>query len=91
MLKPDLVICRLFHRLGLLGNERQSLKAVIEGHKFAAATKLPIRYIDIVLAKYGQVATPKLGIAQGVCLDKPRCDVCSIRQHCTHPAVTTAF
>lgn len=85
VLKPDLVICRLFHRLGLLDNENQLLKSIMEGRKFAAATGLPIRYIDIVLVSFGQVASPDLGIARGVCLKSPSCKDCSIRQHCNHP------
>lgn len=85
VLKPDRVICRLFHRLGLLDNEDQLLKSIMEGRRFAAATGLPIRYIDIVLVVFGQVASPELGILKGVCLNAPRCDMCSIRQHCGFP------
>lgn len=86
VLKPDRVICRLFHRLGLLDNEDQLLKSIIEGRRFAEATGLPIRYIDIVLVVFGQVASPELGIGKGVCLNAPRCGVCSIRQHCRFSA-----
>ena len=87
VLKPDRVICRLFHRLGLLDNENQLLKSIMEGRRFAAATGLPIRYVDIVLVVFGQVASPELGIAKGVCLKVPRCDLCSVRQHCRFSAV----
>lgn len=87
VLKPDRVICRLFHRLGLLDNENQLLKSIMEGRRFAAATGLPIRYVDIVLVVFGQVASPELGIAKGVCLKAPRCDLCSVRQHCRFSAV----
>lgn len=86
VLKPDLVICRMFRRLGLLDNEDQLLKSIMEGRKFSAATGLPIRYVDIVLVSFGQVASPDLGIARGVCLKTPNCDVCGVRQHCTFPA-----
>lgn len=86
VLKPDLVICRLFHRLGLLDNEKQLLKSIMEGRRFAAATGLPIRYIDIVLVTFGQVASPDLGVSRGVCLKTPTCGVCGARQHCTFPA-----
>lgn len=86
VLKPDLVICRLFHRLGLLDNENLLLKSIMEGRRFAAATGLPIRYIDIVLVSFGQVASPDLGIARGICLKTPTCGVCGVRQHCTFPA-----
>lgn len=84
VLKPDRVMCRLFKRLGLLDNESQLLKAIIEGRKFAAATDLPIRYIDIVLVANGQVSSPKLGIKKGVCLEVPRCSECSVSSYCQH-------
>jgi DNA-3-methyladenine glycosylase I len=77
----------MFHRLGLLDNEHQLLKAVIEGRRFAAATELPIRYIDIVLVSFGQVKAPELGIARGVCLKAPTCKVCKIRKHCMFPGL----
>jgi len=86
VLKPDRVICRLFHRLGLLDNEHQLLKSIMEGRQFAAATGLPIRYIDIVLVVFGQVASPELGIVKGICLNAPRCGECSISQHCRYSA-----
>lgn len=86
VLKPDRVICRLFYRLGLLDNENQLLKSIMEGRRFAEATGLPIRYIDIVLVVFGQVASPELGISRGVCLNEPRCGVCSISQNCGFPA-----
>lgn len=86
VLKPDLVICRLFHRLGLLDNEDQLLKSIMEGRRFAAATGLPIRYIDIVLVSFGQVASPDLGIDRGVCLKAPSCGVCQVRPHCRFQA-----
>lgn len=84
VLKPDLVISRLFKRLGLLESEEQPLKAIIEGRKFAAATRLPIRYIDIVLVTYGQVASSDLGSVKGMCLKEPRCSACSIRSYCRY-------
>lgn len=90
VLKPDRVICRLLYRLGLLDNEEHALKAIMEGHKFAAETGHPIRYIDIVLVAYGQVAHKELSIDKGICLDRPRCVDCSIRQHCVRPPVVHA-
>jgi DNA-3-methyladenine glycosylase I len=54
VLKPGRVICRIFNRLGLTETEGQLLKTVIHGRKFAEATRLPIRYIDIVFVAYGQ-------------------------------------
>lgn len=82
VLKPDRVICRIFHRLGLLEKEDQYLKAVIQGRKFAQATGLPIRYIDIIFVTYGQVQTVDVGLDRGICLNKPRCSVCGLKGFC---------
>lgn len=82
VLKPDRVMCRIFERLGLLENQRQLLKAIIQGRKFSAATGLPIRYIDIVFVAYGQVKSEEIGISEGICLTKPRCSECRIQDHC---------
>lgn len=88
VLKPDRVMCRIFERLGLLENQGQLLKAVIQGRKFAAATGLPIRYIDIVFVAYGQVKSEEIGINEGICLTKPRCSECRIQDHCGFMANT---
>jgi DNA-3-methyladenine glycosylase I len=86
VLKPDRVITRIFLRLGLIEDDRQLLKTVLQGQKFAAATGLPIRYIDIVFVLYGQASATAYGITQGVCLAAPRCSACSLRQvHCRYP------
>jgi DNA-3-methyladenine glycosylase I len=82
VLKPDRVICRIFQRLGLLENDKQLLKAVLHGRKFAEFAGVPIRYIDIVLVAYGQERSDEFGIEEGLCLTSPRCKVCSIRNHC---------
>jgi len=82
VLKPDRVMCRIFERLGLLENRKQLLKAVIQGRKFAAATGLPIRYIDIVFVAYGQVKSENFDIRKGICLEKPRCSECRIQKYC---------
>jgi DNA-3-methyladenine glycosylase I len=81
------VICRLFHRLGLLKSEDQIVKAILEGTRFAEATGLPIRYIDIVFVVFGQVASPQVGISKGVCLIEPRCGVCAIKTQCSRQGV----
>jgi len=77
ILKPDLVITRIFHRLGLIENEKLTDKAIEVGRKFAEETGYAIRYIDIVFVTYGQNGGP------GVCLgEKPKCDVCGVRGGC---------
>ncbi len=82
VLKPDLVIARIFRRLGLVEYEGQNLKTVIHGRKFAKATGLPIRYIDIVLVAYGQVRSDWIGIDRGICLKEPRCKLCNLTDIC---------
>lgn len=84
VLKPDRVICRIFTRLGLLENEDQLLKAVLQGRKFAEATGHPIRYIDIVFVAYGQVQSMEFGIEQGICLKAPRCGECGVKRYCNY-------
>ncbi|MBN1453363.1 MAG: DNA-3-methyladenine glycosylase I [Anaerolineales bacterium] len=85
VLKPDRVICRIFKRLGLIENEQQLLKTVIQGRKFAEATGLPIRYIDVVFVVYGQVQSKEFGIERGICLEtNPSCQVCGARDYCNY-------
>jgi DNA-3-methyladenine glycosylase I len=83
VLKPDRVICRIFKRLGLIDNEQQLLKTVIQGRKFAEANELPIRYIDIVFVAYGQMQYPEFGINKGICLENsPNCGQCTLTTFC---------
>ena len=82
VLKPDRVVGRIFHRLGLTDHEEQYLKTVTQGRKFAQATHLSIRYIDIVFVSYGQARFTEFGIDRGICLAEPRCEVCRITEYC---------
>ena len=82
VLKPDRVICRIFNRLGLTETEGQLLKTVIQGRKFAEATELPIRYIDIIFVAYGQMQSLEFGIDRGICLKEPRCHECGVKEFC---------
>jgi DNA-3-methyladenine glycosylase I len=85
VLKPDRVICRIFRRLGLIESDEHHLKAITEGRKFAEATGHPIRYIDIVFVKCGQVQSPELGIDRGICLKrKPQCRLCALTEYCNY-------
>lgn len=87
VLKPDRVICRIFQRLGLIENEQQLLKTVIQGRKFAESTEHPIRYIDIVFVAYGQVQSLEFGLEKGICLEKkPLCTLCGIKEFCKYYA-----
>ena len=90
VLKPDRVICRIFKRLGLIENDKQLLKTVIHGRKFADAVALPIRYIDIILVAYGQLSSEAFGLDKGICLEKnPRCGDCKILEFCNFPQKNT--
>ena len=79
VLKPDRVLTRIFERLGLIENEKQLLKTVIHGRKFAAETEKSIRYIDIIFVTYGQQGP------EGICLSKnPKCHLCGLSNQCNH-------
>jgi DNA-3-methyladenine glycosylase I len=90
LMKPDIVVSRIFYRLGLIEREKISTDvdadAVVEqGRRFASVTGHPIRYIDIVFVCYGQVRTEEIGIERGVCLgDKftPSCKLCKVTNEC---------
>jgi DNA-3-methyladenine glycosylase I len=85
VLKPDRVIGRIFQRLGLIENEDQLLKTVIQGRKFADATGHPIRYIDIVFVAYGQMMSLDFGLKSGICLEqKPLCSICGVTEQCNY-------
>jgi len=79
VLKPDRVLIRIFKRLGLIENERQLLKTVILGRKFAEASKKSIRYIDIIFVTYGQQGE------SGICFTKnPKCKLCGVTEQCNY-------
>ncbi|MBL7852757.1 MAG: DNA-3-methyladenine glycosylase I [Cyclobacteriaceae bacterium] len=83
-IKPDRVLARIFKRLGLIENEKQLLKTVIQGRKFSEATKKPIRYVDIIFVKYGQQGTSDMfKIKGGICLEtNPKCELCGVTDFC---------
>lgn len=83
VLKPDRVICRLLHRLGLLENEKQLFKAVLVGRRIAALAGRSNRYVDRILVAHGQTATTKHAFGSGVCTDRPNCTRCSVRPLCS--------
>lgn len=85
VLKPDRVICRIFERLDLIESKENTFEAIIQGRKFAEATGLPIRYIDIVFVAYGQVQSKEFGIERGICLEeKPFCRLCNAQAYCKY-------
>lgn len=88
VLKPDRVICRIFHRLGLINDETDTHEAVRQGRRFSEETGQPIRYIDIIFVAYGQASSPEFGIDKGICLSTPRCGECRIQVYCNYHRTT---
>ena len=87
VIKPDRVICRIFKRLGLIESDQQFLKTIIQGRRFAQATGLPNRYIDIIFAVYGQDESIQFGLERGICLEEyPACVVCAAQNDCQYYA-----
>jgi len=86
VLKPDRTITRIFERIGLIESREQLLKTVIIGRKFSQQTGQPIRYIDIVFAKYGQMGEDEnFGLDDGICLEEyPKCSICGIQGYCDY-------
>ncbi len=91
VLKPDRVIMRVFHRLGLIpsrgGSEAELLNAIHAGRQFSQATGIPIRQVDFMFVAFGQVDgdTDYLGLNKGICLEnRPHCDVCRLTDHCEY-------
>lgn len=86
VLKPDRVLCRIFYRLGLVNSEEDLFGVITAGRKFASATGLPIRYIDIIFVAYGQVdSKPEFGLKKGICLSSsPKCELCGIYKFCQY-------
>lgn len=86
VLKPDRVISRIFKRLGLIDNEKKLLQTVEQGREFAKHTGYPIRYIDIIFVKLGQMGESEMfGLEDGICLEKsPKCMICLLKEYCNY-------
>jgi DNA-3-methyladenine glycosylase I len=83
--KPDRVIRRILHRLGLINDREDIDQSILVGKKFSRQIKEPIRYIDIVMVKYGQLGNEEgFGLLNGgICLERsPRCYACSLSEYC---------
>ncbi|MCX7883497.1 MAG: hypothetical protein N2448_00450 [Caloramator sp.] len=83
-LKPDTVIRRIFYRLGLIEEENDLNKTIEIGREISKQLNLPIRYIDIIFVKYGQVGkSDVLGTIDGICTENnPKCNLCTIKSFC---------
>jgi DNA-3-methyladenine glycosylase I len=88
VLKPDRVICRIFSRLGLISGEDDIAHTIDVGREIALVTGYPIRYVDIIFVKYGQMGKDDyFGLEDGICLErKPKCKKCGVRNYCKHYA-----
>lgn len=91
-LKPDKVIRRIFSRLGLTDKEDDMDGALNVGRQISTELQLPIRYIDIIFAKYGQAGeSDLLGTTDGICTDSnPKCDICQLKTFCRYTAEVEA-
>ena len=89
--KPDRVICRILERLGLIDDIEDNEKVVKVGREIAEQVGQPIRYVDIIFVKYGQVGNEEpFGLKDGICLEKnPRCSVCGIKEYCTFTGISS--
>ena len=84
VLKPDRVIMRVFHRLGLVQGRDRYDDAIAVGRLMAAATNTKIRRVDRVVVAFGQVETKEFGLTTGICLEeRPRCEACGVTAHCS--------
>jgi DNA-3-methyladenine glycosylase I len=84
VVKPDRVLCRIFKRLGFVDSEDDFAGVIRAGRQISLATKLPIRYIDIIFVSYGQVGEKReFGLVDGICLStNPKCELCGIYSYC---------
>ncbi|MEW6616686.1 MAG: hypothetical protein AB1401_14625 [Thermodesulfobacteriota bacterium] len=84
VLKPDRVICRIFYRLDLIKSPDDTDGAIAVGRDFQQAVGKPLRVIDIIIVKYGQIGKSKdLGTNGGICLENdPKCYMCDVLDYC---------
>jgi len=85
-LKPDKVIRRIFHRIGLIENESDLAASIAVGREISKQLNIPIRYIDIIFVKYGQVGqSDLLGTIDGICTENnPKCNICELKSICRY-------
>lgn len=96
IVKPDMVNCRTLERLDLLDNKirinnkgKEILNCdydgvVREARNFASASGNSIRYVDLILIKFGQDKKSYLFDTIGICLKKPHCELCEIQEYCKY-------
>lgn len=85
-LKPDKVIRRIFYRIGLIENESDLDASITVGREMSKQLNIPIRYIDIIFVKYGQVGqSDLLGTIDGICTENnPKCNICELKSICKY-------
>jgi DNA-3-methyladenine glycosylase I len=71
VVKPDLTVMRMFHRLGIIEHEKPTekniRKAISEAERVARDTGEPIRYIDVVFSSHAMTTITGDGLSQGIC------------------------
>ena len=85
-IKPDAVITRIFKRIGLVGDSDGDWQIIHVGRSISTELSLPIRYIDVIFVKYGQVGkSDLLGTVDGICTEKsPKCSLCGLSSICNY-------
>ncbi|HOM01839.1 MAG TPA: hypothetical protein PLH43_03295 [Acetivibrio sp.] len=85
-LKPDKVIRRIFYRIGLIEDESDLDASIAVGREMSKQLNIPIRYIDIIFVKYGQVGqSDLLGTVDGICTENnPKCNICELKSICRY-------
>jgi DNA-3-methyladenine glycosylase I len=85
-IKPDSVVCRIMYRRGLIDDIADIGGAIEIGRAISKDLNLPIRYVDVVIVKFGQVGpSATLGTKDGICTENsPKCNICTIKHLCRH-------
>ena len=80
------MIRRIFYRIGLIENENDLNASIAVGREMSKQLNIPIRYIDIIFVKYGQVGqSDLLGTIDGICTENnPKCDICELKSMCRY-------
>lgn len=92
-LKPDKVIRRIFYRIGLIEDENDLDATIAVGREISKQLNIPIRYIDIIFVKYGQVGqSDLLGTIDGICTENnPKCNICELKSICRYYKKSSKF
>lgn len=77
--KPDRMVMRVLHRLGLIDSEKDIKKAVEICSEIAKLTDIPQSFLDLLLVKIGQSEGVEL-----CTLNNPKCNLCGLEPYCEY-------